>query len=72
MIGTYETNVAKHDPLLPFLCGNVGKNDNKITVVVDDKIRLEYASLTETFAGAIVLDEKPPIFVSGGSAAPKK
>ena len=39
---------------------------------VDDKIRLEYASLTETFAGAIVLDEKPPIFVPGGSAAPKK
>lgn len=39
---------------------------------VDDKIRLEYASLTETFAGAIVLDEKPPVFVPGGSAAPKK
>ena len=39
---------------------------------VDDKIRLEYASLTETFAGAIVLDEKPPIFVPGGSVAPKK
>ena len=41
-------------------------------VDVDDKIRLEYASLTETFAGAIILDEKPPIFVPGGSAAPKK
>lgn len=39
---------------------------------IDDKIRLEYASLTETFAGAIVLDEKPPIFVPGGSIAPKK
>lgn len=39
---------------------------------VDDKIRLEYASLTETFAGAIVLDEKPPILVPGGSVAPKK
>lgn len=39
---------------------------------VDDKIRLEYASLTETFAGAIVLDEKPPIFIPGGSVAPKK
>lgn len=39
---------------------------------VDDKIRLEYASLTETFAGAIILDEKPPIFVPGGSVAPKK
>lgn len=41
-------------------------------VDIDDKIRLEYASLTETFAGAIVLDEKPPIFVPGGSVAPKK
>lgn len=41
-------------------------------VDIDDKIRLEYASLTETFAGAIVLDEKPPVFVPGGSAAPKK
>lgn len=39
---------------------------------VDDKIRLEYASLTETFAGAIVLDEKPPIFIPGGSVAQKK
>lgn len=39
---------------------------------VDDKIRLEYASLTETFAGAIVLDEKPPIFIPRGSVAPKK
>ena len=41
-------------------------------VDIDDKIRLEYASLTETFAGAIVLDEKPPVFVPGGSATPKK
>lgn len=41
-------------------------------VDIDDKIRLEYASLTETFAGAIVLDEKPPVLVPGGSAAPKK
>lgn len=41
-------------------------------VDVDDKIRLEYASLTETFSGAIVLDEKPPVFVPGGSIEPKK
>lgn len=41
-------------------------------VDIDDKIRLEYASLTETFAGAIVLDEKTPVFVPGGSEAPKK
>lgn len=41
-------------------------------VDIDDKIRLEYASLTETFEGAIVLDEKPPVLVPGGSAEPKK
>lgn len=41
-------------------------------VDVDEKIRLEYASLTKTFAGAIVLDEKPSVFVPGGSAVPKK
>ena len=29
---------------------------------IEDKIKLEYASLTETFRGAIVLDEKPPAF----------
>lgn len=38
---------------------------------IEDKIKLEYASLTETFRGAIVLDEKPPVFVPGGSTAPK-
>ena len=38
---------------------------------IEDKIKLEYASLTETFKGAIVLDEKPPAFVPGGSTAPK-
>ena len=38
---------------------------------IEDKIKLEYASLTETFNGAIVLDEKPPVFVPGGSTAPK-
>ena len=40
-------------------------------VDIEDKIKLEYASLTETFKGAIVLDEKPPVFVPGGSTAPK-
>ena len=29
------------------------------------------ASLTETFKGAIVLDEKPPVFMPNGSIAPK-
>ena len=38
---------------------------------IEDKVKLEYASLTETFRGAIVLDEKPPVFVPGGSTAPK-
>lgn len=37
---------------------------------IEDKIKLEYASLTETFRGAIVLDEKPPAFVPSGSTAP--
>ena len=40
-------------------------------VDIDDKIKLEYASLTETFSGAILLDEKPPVFTPGGSLAPK-
>ena len=41
-------------------------------VDVDDKIRLEYASLKETFKGAIVLDEKVPAFIPSGSVKPKK
>lgn len=40
-------------------------------VDIDDKIKLEYASLKETFKGAIVLDEKPPVFVPDGGIAPK-
>ena len=40
-------------------------------VDIDDKIKLEYASLTETFSGAILLDEKPPVFTPSGSMAPK-
>ena len=32
-------------------------------VDIDDKIKLEYASLKETFSGAILLDEKPPVIV---------
>lgn len=32
-------------------------------VDIDDKIKLEYASLKKTFDGAIILDEKPPVFV---------
>lgn len=41
-------------------------------VDIDDKIRLEYASLKETFSGAILLDEKPPMFVPSGNVQPKK
>ena len=40
-------------------------------VDIDDKIKLEYASLTETFSGAIMLDEKPPVFTPSGSTEAK-
>ncbi len=40
-------------------------------VDIDDKIKLEYASLTETFSGAIMLDEKPPVFTPSSGMAPK-
>jgi len=33
-------------------------------VDIDDKIKLEYASLKETFSGAITLDEKPPVLIT--------
>lgn len=38
---------------------------------IEDKIKLEYASLKETFTGAIVLDKKPPVFVPGTNAEAK-
>ena len=38
---------------------------------IDDKIKLEYASLKETYSGAIILDEKPPIFVPADGIQPK-
>lgn len=41
-------------------------------VDIDDKIRLEYASLTKTFEGEITLNEKPPVFVPADSLAPQK
>ena len=34
---------------------------------IEDMIRLEYANLKETFSGAIVIDEKPPVFAPGGT-----
>lgn len=47
----YTTHLKK---LLP----RVGSGE---FIDIDDKIKLEYASLKETFSGAIVLDEKPPV-----------
>ena len=45
---------------------------NKIDMIdIDEKIKLEYASLKETHTGAILLDEKPPVIVPAGSTAPK-
>ena len=46
-----------------------GKTDGFVNI--DDKIKLEYAALTETFRGAIVLDEKPPVFVPTANIVPK-
>ena len=44
----------------------------KVDIVdVEDKIKLEYAKLTETFSGQITLNEKPPVFVPGGPVKPK-
>ena len=40
-------------------------------VDVDDMIKLEYAQLKETFSGAIILDEKPPVMVPSGGIHPK-
>ena len=39
---------------------------------IEDKIKLEYASLTESFSGAIVLNEKHPVLVPSTSLAAKK
>ena len=38
---------------------------------IDDKIKLEYASLKETFSGAIMLEEKPPMVGIDVSLKPK-
>lgn len=42
-----------------------------VFIDIDDKIKLEYASLTETFSGAILLDEKPPVFTPPNGIDPK-
>ena len=41
-------------------------------VDIDDKIKLEYASLKQTFSGAITLNEKPPVFVPTDGLTAKK
>lgn len=38
---------------------------------IDDKIKLEYAKLTETFSGRIILNEKPPVIVPNSSLNPR-
>ena len=40
-------------------------------VNIDDKVKLEYASLEKTFEGAIKLNEKPPVFVPNTNLKPK-
>ena len=34
---------------------------------IEEMIRLEYANLKETFSGAILIDEKPPVFAPGNT-----
>ena len=41
-------------------------------VDIDDKVKLEYASLIETFKGAILLEEKPPVLKPGNNINPSK
>lgn len=41
-------------------------------VDIDDKIKLEYASLTKTFEGQIIVNQKPPVFVPNENTKPKK
>ena len=57
----YTSNLIK---LLP--------KDKKELIDIDEKIKLEYASLTETFNGAITLDKKSVDLVPTGSLKPKQ
>lgn len=38
---------------------------------IDDKVKLEYAKLTETFSGSITLNEKPPVIVPADGTNPR-
>ncbi|HFM9337489.1 TPA: type I restriction endonuclease subunit R [Enterococcus faecium] len=44
----------------------------KVFIDIDDKIKLEYASLTESFNGAITLEKKSIDLIPTGSLNPKK
>ena len=57
----YTTNLARFLPR---------KGESQIDI--DNKIKLEYAKLTETFSGQVVLNEKPPILAPDSSLQPKK
>ena len=45
---------------------------DRVLIDVEDKIKLEYASLTQTFKGAITLDKKSVDIVPTGSMKPKE
>lgn len=47
------------------------KVDDETNGNIEDKIKLEYASLEESFRGAITLNEKPPVFKPTGPTPPK-
>ncbi len=47
------------------------KVDDETNGNIEDKIKLEYASLTESFRGAITLNEKPPVFKPTNPTPPK-
>lgn len=47
-------------------------SNEKIFIDIDDKIKLEYASLKETFKGAIILEKKSIDVSASQSIAPKK
>jgi len=57
----YTSNLIK---LLP--------RDERVFIDVDEKIKLEYASLTQTFKGAITLEKKSVDLVPTGSLKPKE
>ena len=47
------------------------KVDDETNGNIEDKIKLEYAALAESFRGAITLNEKPPVFKPTNPTPPK-